>query len=311
MRLLLSSALLGLAWFAATNLVVSALIWLIAPGILRRGTAGPGVLLLLRLLPAAAATLLTLVFLSGHLRYEPRNVEESFGSLLIGLALLATALTVRSGQRLGSVARSSLLLRRLAGPAHAAPSEVLEIEESTAVSLAGIFRTRILVGSTVRAALTPAELDVAIAHERAHRRSRDNVKRCAIFCAPDVFGWSARARHLEARWRAEAECRADARAVGGDEARALHLASALVKVAKLGQAPRSPLRSTVWSTFHEAPLLDARVRRLVGGGAVPCGEFRWTGGAGALALTLPVMLWLTDASHNLHLLTELLIASLP
>jgi Zn-dependent protease with chaperone function len=313
MKLLLSSTLLALAWFAAVNIVVSAGAWLAARWMLRRRNVGPGGLLMLRLLPAAAATfLVVLVFVPGHLRFEPADAEESFGGLLVGLALLSTALLVRSGWRALSVARASAALRHWAERAlQASPQEVLEVDELAGVSLAGIFRTRILIGSTARAVLTPAELRLAIAHERAHRSSRDNLKRCAMFCAPDVFGWSERARRLEAEWRAEAECRADALAVSGDETRAVQLASALVKVAQLGRPASAARHSPVWSPFHEAQLLEARIRRLVCSAAIGPAQSRPAGRARVLAAALPLGLWLLDAPYQLHQLTELLVASLP
>ena len=92
----------------------------------------------------------------------------------------------------------------------ATSSGAFEIGGLPGVSLAGIWRPRILIGSEALSALTPAELDVAISHEVAHQRSQDNLKRFLMFCAPDLFGWTRVARQLEERWQAEAECEADA-----------------------------------------------------------------------------------------------------
>ena len=128
------------------------------------------------------------------------------------------------------------------------------------VSFFGIWRPTILVGSEARAALTPDELDLAISHEIAHRQSLDNLKRFMMHVAPDLFGWTGVARELEERWQTEAECEADASAAGGDGQRAVLLASALVKVARLGGMGHLRSPSPAWSAFHVPTLLELRVR---------------------------------------------------
>src|SRR5262249_19691951 len=159
--------------------------------------------------------------------------------------------------------------------------DAFEVGELPGVSLAGILRPRILIGSATLAALTSDELDVAISHEVAHRRSRDNFKRFLIFCAPYVLGWLPAARWLEDGWQAEAECLADALAVGGDEMRAVVLASALVKVARLTRPASVPLASVAWSAFHVPTLLELRIRRLVSGDVLmpAAGAGVWRAGA--------------------------------
>ena len=89
----------------------------------------------------------------------------------------------------------------------------------------------------------------------------DNLTRVALQGVPDFFGFSSSARRIERLWDAQAECLADARAVDGSPDRATHLASALVKVARL-EAPRVP-SIVAWSTFHQAALLETRVRLLI------------------------------------------------
>jgi beta-lactamase regulating signal transducer with metallopeptidase domain len=187
-----------------------------------------------------------------------------------------------------------------------------EVRGFSGVSLAGILRPTILVGSEAVAALTPGELEAAIAHERAHWGARDNFKRFLMFCAPDLFGWSAAARHLEERWRAEAECAADARAARGDDRRALLLASALVKVARLARHSGCVVPSPAWSAFHLAGLLETRVRRLTAGRApidTAGSGLWWRVLAGAIAVSVTV--WLSGGSYLLHQATESLVTHLP
>jgi beta-lactamase regulating signal transducer with metallopeptidase domain len=271
----LSLAVLALAWFAVINLAAGAIAWLWARVLVRRERPPAADLLaLVRLMPAALPALFVLVvFVPSHLRLEPAHSDESFGVVLIALTLTSVLMLLRSSVRLLGVARVARRARR-ALAAHASTvtaggrmNAAYELEQFAGLSLAGVFKPRILVGSPVRRALTPPELELAIAHERAHLASRDNLKRCAMFCAPDLFGFSSTARALEERWRGETECKADAHAVAGDERRAVLLASALVKAARVaGQG--GPLASPVWSAFHEPALLETRVRRLVSGAAL-------------------------------------------
>jgi hypothetical protein len=132
-----------------------------------------------------------------------------------------------------------------------------------------------------------------------------------MFCAPDVLGWTRMAHQLEARWRAEAECRADALAVAGDAARAIDLASALVKVARLAQQPSGRFASPMWSTFHEGAPLEARVHRLMSLPDAPTCEPVLSGRVLALAVALPLVLWLSGVPYYLHRATEFLVAVLP
>ena len=318
MRVLLTISLLGLAWFAAVNLVASAIAWAAGRAIVRgRWQLNSDWLLLVRLFPACVAALFVgIAFLPAHLRFEPSESDESFGRLLLTLFILAIAIIWRAAARAGTVAAAALRTSRVLATMPAAiPAPVegaYEVEQFAGLSLAGLFRTRILVGADARRVLTRDELDVALAHEHAHRASYDNIKRCAMFCAPDFFGWTSTARALEQRWRAEAECRADSRAVAGDERRAVQLASALVKVARLGNGGRSRLASPVWSTFHEPMLLEARVRRLVSGEALSAPSPRFTGSI--VLSSVLALAWLgfsPGAAQQIHRATDALVHLLP
>ncbi len=319
MRLLLSLALLGLAWFTAVNIIATAFAWLWGRALLqRKERPGADLLAVVRLAPSVVATLFVLaVFLPGHVWFEPSESDESFGVLVMTFALGGLVLVLRSMHRLAAVARVARRAKAAvaieASPLVAAggTAEAYELREFRGLSLAGVFRPRILVGARVRRALTPDELDLAISHELAHRSSRDNVKRCAMFCAPDLFGCLPLAHALELRWRAETECRADSRAVAGDERRAVLLASALVKVARLAGQP-GPLSSAVWSTFHEPALLETRIRRLVSGAALVSPSRQVTV---PLALGISVALALVASSlggaADIHRVTEALVGLLP
>lgn len=298
-----NAILLTLAWFATINAGLSILAWGLGTIGLRRVTR-PGWLIAIRLLPAAGSAVFALcLFAPAHWRYEPRGTDESFGLGLHLLALAGAALLARAAWRLSRALRAagdlrvSTALPRLA----AAPdAEVYEVAGLTSISLAGVLRPRILVGDAARRVLTPREFEAAVAHEVAHGRFYDNWTRLAIACAPDLLGHSRTARAIERRWSALAECRADARAAGGDSARAAELASALIKVARLGVSGTPP---PVWSTLHDEPLLAERVQRLVSGAvpptprpAGPGTSMIWTLGLAALTAA---GVWTGGALHQL------------
>jgi hypothetical protein len=325
MSALASGVFLALAWFAAVNAAVSLAAWTIGAAALASRHRGRPVLnLSLRLLPAAASLLLVVVmFLPAHWRFEPRDSSETFGIVLSVLAAAGASMLVRSAVRALSVVRAGRTLRAvvLLPPIAAAPhaGEVYEVPGLAGVSLAGVLRTRILVGSAVTRQLSPAELAVAVDHELAHRFAFDNLKRFAMFCAPDLFGFSRVARRLEEEWRAAAESRADARAVNGDGTRALHLASALVKVARLGAGSPVLRMSPSWSTLHHPPLLEMRVRRLVAAVA-PAAEPAGSGCAlfgqrAALGIAALAVVGVTVVGAALggsvHQITEALVRLLP
>lgn len=311
----ISTLVLGLAWFAALNIVGSCAAWGAADVLLaaRAGRRG-GVLLAIRLFPAAVSVLFVVAFfLPAHWRFEPADAQESFGVVLYGLGALGAALVLRSVARVAAVARAGWRLRGCSRLPHVerAPG-VYEVQGLAGVSLAGVFRTRILVGAAARRALTAAELHVALAHERAHRRALDNLKRFVIFCAPDLFGDSAASRKIEAEWRAGAEWLADARAVDGDLTRAVNLASALVKVSRLASAPSAFVTSPAWSTLHDPPLLEMRVRRLVDGEAPAAARPRRARRiAGTTLFAVGLLICGTTMAPSLHQLTEALVRMLP
>ena len=337
MRLLLSSVLLGSVWFVAVNAIVSLMAWPFGSWMLGRfrnsspRRVGAGMLLTTRLLPAVAAAVFVLaVFLPAHWRFEPADTDEVLRPRARrpcrnrSLAGAAQCVAWRSGGR-----RRSPLRRRarrtgtlVEGDAHGA----FELGGLPGVSLAGIWRPRILIGSEALSALTPAELDVAIAHEVAHRRSQDNLKRFLMFCAPDLFGWTRVARQLEEGWQAEAECEADA-APSGATASARSCSRRPSSRWPDSGAPGRFTRSRpwgrqerrrglpswrLWSAFHVPTLLEVRVRRLVSSSAVPpvvAGRLGWS--TATLGLGILVGLWLLDFAHTLHLVTEAMVTLLP
>ena len=321
----LFALVLALAWFGAVNLALSGAAsgaaWLIERGAVRLSERrAPVVLLLLKLTPGAAALFFTfVVFLPGHVRFEPEGVEESAGYTLIGLGLLGAVtllLAVRRGMRdAGGTRRLERGWRRAASGERAASAWRLPVYElpggAAVVSLAGLLRPRIFMTRPVIDALSADEMDVSLAHEVAHHEAHDNLKRLLMACSPDLLGLWTAGRAVERRWRAAAEFAADARATRGQAARAVALASALIKVARLSPAP-APTAAA--SPFYDGTLLAARVSRLLAPAAdaapSPARPPAWRAALGGLAACTAVLA--ADAAWaGVHVVTEGLIRFLP
>jgi Zn-dependent protease with chaperone function len=179
------------------------------------------------------------------------------------------------------------------------------------MSLAGIFRTKVMVGRPVLDTLSKDELEVAVAHEIAHQRSRDNLKRFAMFASADFFGFTGSARQLEQMWNVGVECDADAVAVNGDPKRAANLASALLKVARLGGAATHVPSSPLWSTFYQAALLELRVRRLVTGTSTPSSSPLLPAVLLSIMTVSVYAAWTTGLSEAVHEVSEILVRLVP
>ena len=320
----LFALVLALAWFGAVNAALSAAAagigWLIDRGLIRlRASSSPDVLLLLKLVPGVVALFFTLVvFLPAHWRFEPEGAEESAGYTLVALGLLGAVtlvLAVRRAVRDAAATRRVALgwRERARGPRTFAGGRLPVYglpDTSPIISLAGLVRPRVFVGRPVIEAFTSDEMDVSLAHELAHHDAHDNLKRVLVACSPDLLGVWPSGRALERRWRAAVEFAADARAVAGREERAVSLASALLKVARLAPATGA----ATCSGFYDGTLLSARIDRLLTPGLDDGPSHRlapaWPVSLGSMTL-LVAALAARAAWLGVHLATEGLVRFLP
>jgi Zn-dependent protease with chaperone function len=324
---LLFALLIALAWFAAIDAALSALAAAAYPLVGRavprlRPSSAAAVLLSLKLAPGAAASLFILAaFLPAQYRFEPRNVEESAGYTVMALGVAGAATLALAARRAWRDWAATRRLQRrwlaAAGAARIVTPDGLPVycvrDRAPMLSMSGVRRPRVFVSRRVFEALSAAELEASLAHERAHGAAADNLKRLVVACSPDMLGLWRQGREIERGWREAVEFAADARARSGSEGRGLLLASALLKVARMTSEPELGARAAA-SAFHDgAPIWD-RISRLlaaeVGEEPAPRLGRGWScllcGATLSVAIAAAEAVWL-----GVHVVTEGLIRFLP
>ena len=201
------------------------------------------------------------IVLPSFLIFEPRHDGEQVGPMLVILAALGAMhllLVAFRVLRIMSVSRQ-WAVKWMRGATALSRGEwglpAFRIDAGLpVVAVSGILRPRLFVDRSVIESCSPEELAAIAAHERAHVDVFDNLRRLWIGAFEGPRSAAARA------WRQAAEEAADERAVD-TSARALDLASALVKIARL--APHRLLDCTALSTIHDGRALEARVHHLL------------------------------------------------
>ncbi len=315
----LLGAQIALAWFCLGTLAGGAALFASSPAVRRSRAASlrPATFLTWRLLPSAVPLLATAALvIPAYVWLEPRGGEETAGgivrSLAVGGGLLLAAGLARgwlSVRRTARAFRSRVAGSRPIGRLHPDVPTFATPGAGALMLLAGVFRPRLYISECVLVALEPDELEAAIAHEVAHHRSWDNLKRHVLAFAPDLVSWTAHGRELERRWQASAELAADAAATAGLQKKAASLASALVKVARLSGG--RPLPDYGCAPFHDGHPIASRVRRLIEGdyaSTAPrrAGIARLAFSVAATGLVLGAFQWQTALAF-VQELTELLV----
>jgi hypothetical protein len=238
-------------------------------------------LLAVRLLPSACAfAMVAGLCVPSYLRFEQRAGGEEVGLACIAAALLCAACfaiaAVRSwraaSRSLGYIRYCEMVGRRTCLGADASPAWVVDGPAPFLV-LAGIVHPRLMVSKDVVTALPADQLAAALGHEHAHRVSRDNLKRLLMLLAPDILPFWRSFDALERGWSRFTEWAADDHAVAGDSGRSLSLASALVRVARMGACPQAP--PLVTSLLADNEDLAERVNRLLRETPAPSAAGTW------------------------------------
>jgi Zn-dependent protease with chaperone function len=294
-----------LATFFLVNAVLGLLVSVTSRAAIRmtekmRPRSAARFLLLLRLLPSTVGFGAVLVLcIPSYLWLEPLSIPERVGWVCFALVLLAVATVTNSFARGVRALIASVRFngtwqkagRQAQLPADRSNAVIVE-KEAPLLALAGVFQPRLFISQSVLRALTPEELDVALEHENAHRSSRDNLKRLLLLLAPNSIPFVPGFSLLERSWAKLSEWAADDEAVKGDSNRALSLATALLRVARLGAGPRlSFLHTSLVAGDHDLSVRVERLLRLEVRGAEPArrGPYLALGGVlcfavGALAL---------------------------
>ena len=280
-----------------------------------------GFLLGFRLFPAALAGLLVgALCVPSYLWLEPATAEEDMGIACLVEALLGAAvLALAMFRGLRAIAGSARFLRecrrsgrRTTLSSHVAPVWIVEQPVLPVVALAGVIRPRVVVSSRVLSVLSPAQLELALFHERAHRSSHDNLKRLLVILAPDLIPFVNPFASLERSRAKFAEWAADDEAAAGDAARSLSLAETLVSVARAGSWSN---QSALLASFVERGGADlaARVDRLVCPASSAPDSTRWflwfaKGSIAAVGCAVALSALKPSVLHVVHEILERLIS---
>jgi Zn-dependent protease with chaperone function len=254
------TALVTLAGFGLTYACVRGVVLLMA----RSDHDGDGRLFARGVAPTGIAAALALfVVLPAFILFEPPHDGERVG-------LLVTLAAAFGAWHVGRVVARALRMLRVSRalteewasrstPVSSSPwglPAFVVDADFPIVAVAGLVRPRLYVDRRVLAACSTDEIDAIAAHERAHVVHRDNMRRLIIAACEGSSSIAATA------WRQAAEHAADARAADSSR-RALDLASALLKLARLTPGPS--LERAAVSTVHDGGSLETRVRLLLDG----------------------------------------------
>jgi Zn-dependent protease with chaperone function len=246
---------------------------LAAPLLLRAGRLSEParrarVLVASRVLPSGFALLVVGgLVLPAFLWLEPRDTMERVSATMAALASAGfLMLLVGPIRGLLSLLSTRRLLKRwnraasIDVPGIPLPAFVVN-DPFPIVSLVGWFRPRLVVARTVLENCDGDELAAVLAHEAGHNERRDPLVRLLVRSCPDLLSMTPWADRIERLWAEAAEQDADERAARSGPTRALDLASALVKVARLagaGKPPEIPL-----SALYRGEGVAGRVARLL------------------------------------------------
>jgi beta-lactamase regulating signal transducer with metallopeptidase domain len=262
------------ASFFLLNALLSSVIRLVSKTAIRFAETKPPdsaarFLLALRLFPFAVSTLFVVgLCVPSYLWLEPSNTGEEVGWFCSAFGFLGALICSMSVLRIARALLASWRHNRLCAslgvethlPGDSSPVVVIE-NGTPLLAVSGLLHPRLLISRCVLRALSAEELEAAFRHEHAHHASRDNAKRLLILLAPDAVPSLPMLRTLECNWSKFTEWAADDQATAGNSLRALSLAAALVRVARMDSTARVPALAT--SLLSGDRDLEARIARLL------------------------------------------------
>ncbi|HEY3885530.1 MAG TPA: M48 family metalloprotease [Vicinamibacterales bacterium] len=295
------------ASLAAACIIPATLRWLRGAAPSRRAS----VLFRLRTGPTALAALWAFgIVLPTFLAFEPRGTAETVGRALTWAAvtgvLLSTRLVWRIADAWIATRRLTYDWRRRGRPLDDfdAPIDAFAIDEIfPIVAVVGIRQPRLFVSECVLRDCTAGELSAIVAHETAHVRRRDNLRRLLVHACG---GLPPGGRRLDRDWKASIEEAADSRALARDPQIRVDLAQALVRIAKLAAGAR--LADAI-TAFYAGGTIESRVRRIIGPAAVD--EPRTYGCLLGCSVATGILLFVIAAAPALQATLESAVRLLP
>lgn len=270
MNFALRTLIVSLASFAGTGLVVGALVpWLARRTPPAAAESRARRLARLRLWPAASGAVMGLAATVAFLMFESRRPRESVSGLIIGLAAVGAVLMIASAWRWYRLVHATHRAARgwfasaepVALPGIDVPARTVDAAFPI-VAVVGLFKPTLIIARSVLASCTTDELRAILAHEQSHLSRRDNLRRLAMTATPDLLAWLPTSARLFSAWCEATEEAADDDAAGSQQDGRLHLASALVKVARLAASATTPV-SVPAAALYSGGSLEGRVRRLL------------------------------------------------
>lgn len=275
------------------------------------------ILFALRIFPALGAIACTLLLLTpSYITHEPAESGETVSTKLAVVAVVSAigiALALWRGFSAWRVTRRLISdwLR------NAEPLEVKGVRIPAyrirhpfpVIAIVGAFKPKLFVASQIFDILSEEEFAAALAHERGHLATLDNLKRACMRACRDALTIVPCGRSLDRAWAESSEAAADEYAARAGAPLALDLASALVKIARAVPPNAKPtMLSLAFLVGEDTSGVVWRVRRLTelaaGGCVIPARRVftppvaLWSSlcaflFALFLAATDPTMLWIT------------------
>jgi Zn-dependent protease with chaperone function len=182
------------------------------------------------------------------------------GGSLAAIVVRAARLGRAAARDLAALPRARLPGLARAAAVRAGARRVTCVQGSQpAAFCAGLWRPRVYLTDTAARVLGLAELDAVLAHETAHARRRDPLRRLAARAAADVLFYLPLARWWSGRQIERAELAADRAAI--THAGRSAVAAALLSIATPAQHHRTGAPATV---LAYGGAIDARIAQLSG-----------------------------------------------
>jgi Zn-dependent protease with chaperone function len=253
-------SLTGLLLINHAGALLSSLIWRSFSGRMnsKPAYAKAQFLFLLRVMPLLGAILCVGgIFLPAYLIYEPPQTDEAITyKLAIPTALSLYVLIVALRRWITVHYRTAKLTRNWLRQSERMQIDGIDIPSYRIhhpfplIAILGFRRPKLFIAKQVLESFTDREFIAAVAHERSHLISGDNLKRAILGFCRDSLLVKSLGRSLDRQWLANSELAADEYAVSTGSAAALNLASALVKVARIAPQGAMP------AMFAEAHLAE-------------------------------------------------------